>query len=726
MPAAELAAEESGANEPMLNDQKKMVRLGGVDMLKNDDNWHWVFVFPKEALEPFKEEGEAKKAWAAIFSGAEYSGLQRECPVKPKTTRKEFQHAVFKEMVYIMDGQLCGFTLGTHMSIDGDEVFLMVSLEIPEAIQEIAEIYEYRTLIDGAAYKKANVTIPTDKKHGINKDGTREFVQVERGLSLDKSETTSFNHYPATVTYRQVQAERLSQFRNPDLIRLSKSRMRAFFSFHSLVRTGAIKQVFAVHNWDQLEALHKQGWNNPMEVIYWPSETTTDNVQRYFGPEIAFSFHWYNLFTRFMVAPAMLSFVIAILNNVGNFDTRQESMITCAFAAFICSWSSIFMAYYIQKKNLKILGWGMKNFNEVGATVRKDFSDHKRDTWPEIVRNGMHWFLCCFFIAETLGIVWWIASVTQDAKKHPEGLTWGISNDLVASNQQVLVTLNIKVVDKLWTVLSSRLTSRENWRTEADLKGAMVLKLFLVKFVVFYYPFFYTIFLKPHIEGCGEGDWIDGCLTELNDNLRFFFVFQIGTEMGMLVYQLARTYYAVQGERSEAKTKGGSQEYSYLELQAKATPYEALDQIDDFMNQVVSFGFIVMFSVTLPVMCFLSFATNFMFKKLVAYKICYAHQRPVPNGCEGIGSWEYIISTLSYIGVFVNAYIAVFVFPLTDGIDLSKNMFHVSVNSFTEKIFLFLVAEHAMLLVKLLIDAAFGDKSTAQLRIEEHNDDNVH
>mmetsp|Transcript_27546 Transcript_27546/g.44191 ORF Transcript_27546/g.44191 Transcript_27546/m.44191 type:complete len:741 (+) Transcript_27546:113-2335(+) len=706
------AAEEAAVYEPILSDQDKITVLG-FPMLKNDDNWHWVFTFPLEHDEETKKKfaevmPEAEKAWTAIFTGAEGSGTSR---VKPKMTRKEFQHAVFEEMVDIMSGPLCGLTLGTHPSIDGDELFLMASLENPEAIEEIAEILEYRTLIASAAYKKAAVAIPTDKKIG------NIFDEVVEGLSLDRlyieSETTSFNHYPATVAYRKVKAKKLSHFRNPDLIRLSQRRMQHFFNFNSLDSYGAINQVFAVHNWDRLEALHQQGWNDPTKLIYWPAEGSTDNVSKYFYSEIAFQFHWYNLFTRFMAAPALLSVVSFLLRNFGGFDSRHKSMITGAFAVFICIWSSIFMAYYIQKKNLKILRWGMKNFNEVGAAVRKDFSDDYRDTWSETLQNGMHWFLCCFFIAETLGIISWIASVRHDAKQDPEGLTWGISNALVASTMNYLVTVNIKVVDKLWTVLSSHLTSRENWRTEADLKGAMVLKLFLVKCVVFYYPFFYTIFLKPHIEGCGPGGGIDGCVTELNDSLMIFFVTQIVTEMAMLVVQLALTYYAVKSEISAAKKTAGLQEYSYLELQAKAAPYGTIDQMADFMNQVVSFGFIVMFSVTLPFMCFLSFATNFMFKKLVAYKICYAHQRPDPNGCEGIGSWEHIIATLSYIGVFVNAYIAVFALPLMNDLEL------------VTKILIFFAAAHGMLLVKFLIDAAFGDKSTAQLRIEEHNDDYI-
>ncbi|CAE8641715.1 unnamed protein product [Polarella glacialis] len=120
-------------------------------------------------------------------------------------------------------------------------------------------------------------------------------------------------------------------------------------------------------------------------------------------------------------------------------------------------------------------------------------------------------------------------------------MTWGISNVTVASSMKYLVTVNIKVVDKLWMVLSSHLTSKENWRTQADLKGAMVLKLFIVKFMVFSYPFFYTIFLKPHVEGC-PGGGIDACVVELNDSLMIFFITQVVTEMAVHVIQLVLTY----------------------------------------------------------------------------------------------------------------------------------------------------------------------------------------
>ncbi|CAE8638019.1 unnamed protein product, partial [Polarella glacialis] len=232
-------------NEPDLND---MIKVMTFDMMRNDDEWHWVFVFPLEQgeaettfAEPMPEK-EKEDAWTAIFTQAEDSG---KMPVKTNMTRKEFQHAVFKEMVDIMSGPLCGLHLGTLKSIDGDEQFLMVSLQSEQAITEIAEISEHRTTIKSAAYDVVKIDMPTDSKLG------KKWLKREEGLSLDGlrekgGSAPLFNHYPATVTYRKDKADRLEHFRNPDLIRLSKHRMQHFFNFNSLIKYKAIKQVFAV------------------------------------------------------------------------------------------------------------------------------------------------------------------------------------------------------------------------------------------------------------------------------------------------------------------------------------------------------------------------------------------------------------------------------------------------------------------------------------------------
>ena len=76
--------------------------------------------------------------------------------------------------------------------------------------------------------------------------------------------------------------------------------------------------------------------------------------------------------------------------------------------------------------------------------------------------------------------------------------------------------MNIKIIDLLWTPLSSWLSKMENWRTDAEMKHHMIVKLFAVKFVVFYYPFAYTILIMPYGPGaCGDGTMEGGDIAPL-------------------------------------------------------------------------------------------------------------------------------------------------------------------------------------------------------------------
>ena len=140
------------------------------------------------------------------------------------------------------------------------------------------------------------------------------------------------------------------------------------------------------------------------------------------------------------------------------------------------------------------------------SQVRKEFSDRYRGSCLETLQNLTHWILCVLFMAETVAAAGYITKIRSAAYNDPESSTFGIPNDTVVLCAKYAITLNIKLVDSIWTPLSTWLSKKENWRTETDLKAEMVVKLFAVKFVVFYYPFAYTIFIQPHTaQGCDGG-----------------------------------------------------------------------------------------------------------------------------------------------------------------------------------------------------------------------------
>jgi hypothetical protein len=271
-----------------------------------------------------------------------------------------------------------------------------------------------------------------------------------------------------------------------------------------------------------------------------------------------------------------------------------------------------------------------------------------------------------------------------------------------------MITANIKFVDILWKLLSPTLTEKENWRTDQQLKDNKVTKLFCVKFVVYYYPFYYIAFLKEHIEGCEEGG-PRGCLPMLVENLCIFFATHVATTAANLIVPMVLTYFKVSGEIKTAKKNKPQAQYTYLQAQAKCPPY--LSDTDDFMDLVLAMGFVMMFSVALPVMATLSLISNMIELRFLAFRMMNVMQRSEPRGQEGIGAWEGIIRTVSYVAVIANTGMACFVMhPIKD-------------KPLAVRLALFIVVEHVAYGSMFIIQSALPAKANLQTNIEERNDD---
>jgi hypothetical protein len=293
-------------------------------------------------------------------------------------------------------------------------------------------------------------------------------------------------------------------------------------------------------------------------------------------------------------------------------------------------------------------------------------------------------------------------------KAESDELIYGLPAPLASKLGKYMITANIKFVDIMWAKLSPFLTENENWRTDQQLKDNMVTKLFCVKFVVYYYPFYYIAFLKEHIEGCEEGG-PRGCLPMLVENLVIFFVTHVCTTAANLVVPMVLTRFKVSSEIKAATTKKPSAQYTYLQQQAKCPPY--LSDTGDFMDLVLALGFVMMFSVALPVMAFLSLLSNLVELKFLAYRMMNVQQRSEPRGQEGIGAWAGIIKFVSYVAVIANAGMACFVMhPIKD-------------NPLATRLAIFIFVEHVAFGSMFVIQSAIPLKGTLQTVIEERNDE---
>ena len=112
---------------------------------------------------------------------------------------------------------------------------------------------------------------------------------------------------------------------------------------------------------------------------------------------------------------------------------------------------------------------------------------------------------------------------------------------------------------------------------------------------------------------------------------------------------------------------------------------------------VVQYGFVTLFVVAFPLTPVLALANNVLELHVDAIKLCFGFRRPFPYAGQNIGQWELFMNMISSISVVTN--IAIIIFT-TDLFETWPEW---------QKWALFVVAEHALLLVKIGVQMTVED-----------------
>lgn len=85
-------------------------------------------------------------------------------------------------------------------------------------------------------------------------------------------------------------------------------------------------------------------------------------------------------------------------------------------------------------------------------------------------------------------------------------------------------------------------------------------------------------------------------------------------------------------------------------------PYNSVDEnIRNFMDATIQFGYTTMFITALPMSLFFSLCANYLKTKVNVWRLTTIYQRPLPFGAEDIGTWQGILQLISVISVITNA-----------------------------------------------------------------------
>ena len=124
---------------------------------------------------------------------------------------------------------------------------------------------------------------------------------------------------------------------------------------------------------------------------------------------------------------------------------------------------------------------------------------------------------------------------------------------------------------------------------------------------------------------------------------------------------------------------------------------------------MVQYGFVTLFVVAFPLTPLLALINNAIEVHVDAAKLCYDRKKPPAQGSDSIGMWAYFIGVLSKISVVTNTLLICFTsaFSVDRGWGLGTQWL------------CFVVAEHAMLVVKSVVEDAVPDAAAFVLTLQD-------
>ena len=421
------------------------------------------------------------------------------------------------------------------------------------------------------------------------------------------------------------------------------------------------------------------------------------------------------------------------------------------YGLLIALWSTAILDYWRRKQNIYAMEWGMTDYEEtevlrseyINNPITKNIVDpvsgEVAPYFPAneyIKRHGMSKTTIITFtlaiVAVVAGVVVFRAYMAYMTSFRPESFPEWI-RFATPYFGALLNTVQITIFGMIWKKVAKKLNDLENHPTFTAYEDSLILKTFIFQFINNFASLIY-ICIQPYFSICvgAAGDdplWKNcspgqrssgndggpyegyicaakpenycrenlcvgpgGCIGLLSKQLLVIFLSRvllsnIGEVKGVVITLLQPLLFLLPCLKKSKPAEGD--EPSKAEVAFLKKPYTKDDQISDYLELVLTFGYISFFVVAWPLSPAIAFVNNFLEIRLDMSKLCIERRRPPPRGAEDIGRWEDILEFMGYFSLFSNMIIIIF-----------HGHFSWIELQYSSKLIMFIIAEHALILSK--------------------------
>jgi len=480
--------------------------------------------------------------------------------------------------------------------------------------------------------------------------------------------------------------ELFAPFREIDLCRIVLQNFDVNFDRDVLLEQGIIKSAFVKHDYAALQGDIENEFAKPTAVFQPPLKHLC-LARDYFGEATAFFFHFIGFWTMRLGVLAILGVIYGL--RTFYMPPKFELQAKCIYTVMAIVWISFFSKQYLVFATERAHVWGTANCAALEPD-RLEFEPKYIHSLRERFWRGLHWALAILIFIESVGFAfglngWRVAKAQSEQKK-----IGPLSKTLALKLAKFGIIINIKIMNALWEFLSPLIGKRGNWKKDSNLQTQLQTKSLFVKFIVYFYPFIYSAFIGPFVEGCGDegkpGDveHFADCILALRTDLLTTFATNVATAIVMLIIPTFLAWREIKAEIAHAKEKAPHKVFTYDQLQAKLPDYPG--EYQDLVDVNVSIGYVILFAVVSPFLPLVAFLAMTLQQRLIAYRNCFVSKRSNLQMSPSAGMMGEVPGMMVVIAIVTNTLLIFF-------------MGHESKIQTTEKLKEGLGIEHLILLL---------------------------
>ncbi|KAI7900373.1 calcium-activated chloride channel-domain-containing protein [Cokeromyces recurvatus] len=454
-----------------------------------------------------------------------------------------------------------------------------------------------------------------------------------------------------------------------------------------------VESIMPLHN-DEYNNLWLKSWSTKWLI----NDADLLKIRNHFGEKIAYYFAFLQNYFLWLSVPAVVGVLVYF---------THSNTLSVWFSIFMLTWSIVFLEMWKRRESELAIQWEVRNYSkhEKRRTEYKGEKIVKDHVTGEDTPYISAWTLLgrrvasipgvaigAFLLSIIVGFVFILQLFLHEYYNGP-------FRQFLHYAPTVGYVLFIPTMTKIYSKWVKVLTDWEMHRTDTSWEYSYTQKIFIANFLVGYLSLFITAWIYIPF-----GDYVLPYLVEFSishdhqtvdfQRLRAQLVYFIvtGQLIGFLTemvvpYALKKVMPKVEefkdriihNPKTNNKNVSSTQrkdiaintpftneESKFMDKVYKEVEMEEYNIYTDYVEMVIQFGYVSMFSTVWPLTALCSIINNWVELRGDAIKICKYTRRPIPHRVESIGPWLRNMETLVWLSSITMGSFAYLFHPSTN------------------------------------------------------------